>query len=112
MGLWVAILYLVVQQLESNILVPIIMANKVRLHPITLLFFLLMMAQFLGIFGALIATPLAAVIKVLYMELYYHRIHGTLPEEEVNDPVRMKILNRFAKKSQVGNPPGPAASAD
>jgi predicted PurR-regulated permease PerM len=112
MGLWVAILYLVVQQLESNILVPIIMANKVRLHPITLLFFLLMMAQFLGIFGALIATPLAAVIKVLYMELYYHRIHGTLPDEEVNDPVRMKILNRFAKKSQVGNPPGPAASAD
>jgi hypothetical protein len=78
---------------------------------VTLLFFLLMMAQFLGIFGALIATPLAAVIKVLYMELYYHRIHGTLPDEEADDPVRMKILERFAKKTNLDNPPGPPAPA-
>jgi predicted PurR-regulated permease PerM len=110
-AVWVLGLFLVVQQLESNILVPIVMANKVRLHPVTLLFFLLMMAQFLGIFGALIATPLAAVIKVLYMELYYHRIHGTLPDEEADDPVRMKILERFAKKTNLDNPPGPPAPA-
>lgn len=107
-ALWVAILYLVIQQIESNILVPIVMANKVRLHPITLLFFLLMMASFLGIFGAIIATPLAAVIKVIYMERYYHRLHGNLPDEEVDDPVRIKILERFAKKAHLDHPPGPA----
>jgi predicted PurR-regulated permease PerM len=111
-ALWVAGLYFLIQQLESNILVPLVMANKVRLHPITLLFFLLMMASFLGIFGALIATPLAAVIKVLYMELYYHRLHGTLPDDEVDDPVRMKILERFAKKAHLDHPPGPAGSAE
>lgn len=72
----------IIQQLESTLLVPVIMSNRVRLHPITLLFFLLAMAQLLGIFGALIATPVAAVVKVLYVELYYRRIHGNLPGEE------------------------------
>lgn len=102
----------VIQQMESNLLVPWIMSNKVRLHPITLLFFLLAMAQLLGLFGALIATPLAAVLKVLYMELYYRRLHGKLPEEEVADPIRVKIMRRFARRARAEdapNPPAPAA---
>lgn len=99
-SVYVLILYTVIQQLESNILVPVIMSNKVRLHPITLLFFLLMMAEFLGVFGALIATPLAAVLKVLYVELYYRRVHGSLPPEEMNDPMRIKRRMRLARKAQ------------
>jgi predicted PurR-regulated permease PerM len=110
-ALWVLGLYTFIQQLESNILVPWIMSNKVRLHPVTLLFFLLGMAEFLGVFGALIATPLAAVLKVLYMELYYRRIHGTLPQDEAEDPIRMKILHRFAKRAQIGEPPGPPVAS-
>ncbi len=102
----------VIQQLEGSVLVPLIMSNKVRLHPITLLFFLLAMAQLLGIFGALIATPLAAVLKVLYMELYYRRIHGTLPEDEAEDPIRLKILHRFANRTQLGDPPGPPSTTE
>jgi len=101
-----------IQQLEGSLLVPWIMSNKVRLHPITLLFFLLAMAQLLGIFGALIATPLAAVLKVLYMELYYRRIHGTLPEDEAEDPIRLKVLQRFAKRTGIGEPPGPPAARE
>lgn len=108
LGLYVVILYVVVQQLESNILVPVIMANKVRLHPITLLFFLLVMTEFLGIFGALIATPAAAVLKVLYLELYYRRLHGDIPAEEKDDPIRERWLRKFARRAKVGEPPGPA----
>jgi predicted PurR-regulated permease PerM len=99
-AVWVLVMYTVMQQIESNILVPVIMSNKVQLHPVTLLFFLLMMAQFLGIFGALIATPLAAVLKVLYLELYYRRLHGSLPPEEANDPVRQKIKRRRIRKAK------------
>lgn len=99
-AVYVLALYTVMQQIESNILVPVIMSNKVRLHPITLLFFLLMMAEFLGVFGALIATPLAAVVKVLYVELYYRRLHGTIPPEEMNDPMRLKRKMRLARKAQ------------
>jgi putative permease len=98
-ALYVLILYTAIQQLESNLLVPFIMSNKVRLHPVTLLCFLLVMAEFLGIFGALIATPLAAVLKVLYMELYYRRLHGTLPPEEANDPTRLKLKRKRARKA-------------
>lgn len=98
-ALYVLALYTVIQQIESNLLVPFIMSNKVRLHPVTLLCFLLVMAEFLGVFGALIATPLAAVLKVLYMELYYRRLHGSLPPEEANDPTRLKLKRRRAKKA-------------
>ncbi|HEY3266698.1 MAG TPA: AI-2E family transporter [Armatimonadota bacterium] len=103
-ALWVLVLYLAIQQVESNVLVPWIMSNKVSLHPITLLFFLLAMTELLGIFGAIIATPLAAVIKVLYMELYYRRLHGSLPEEEARDPIRIKVLQRFPRrKAEAGS---------
>jgi predicted PurR-regulated permease PerM len=104
-AVYVLILYTVIQQVESNILVPLIMSNKVRLHPVTLLFFLLMMAEFLGVFGALIATPLAAVIKVLYVELYYRRLHGTLPPEELNDPLRLKRKKLLARKAREDTAP-------
>ena len=98
-ALYVLGLYTVIQQLEGNLLVPFIMSNKVRLHPVTLLCFLLVMAEFLGVFGALIATPLAAILKVLYMELYYRRLHGKLPPEEANDPTRLKLKRKRARKA-------------
>ncbi|HEY3414235.1 MAG TPA: AI-2E family transporter [Armatimonadota bacterium] len=98
-ALYILGLYVVIQQIESNVLVPVVMSNKVRLHPVTLLCFLLVMAEFLGVFGALIATPLAATLKVLYMELYYRRLHGALPPEEANDPTRLKLKRRRARKA-------------
>lgn len=98
LALWVIILYTAVQQLESAVLMPLVMSNKVRLHPITLLFFLLVMTEYLGIFGAIIATPVAAILKVLYLELYYRRVHGDIPPEEKDDPVRKRVIRPRTKK--------------
>jgi len=98
LSVWVIVLYTAMQQLESAILMPLVMSNKVRLHPITLLFFLLVMTEYLGIFGAIIATPVAAILKVLYLELYYRRVHGDIPPEEKDDPVRKKVIRLRRKK--------------
>lgn len=98
LALWVIVLYTAMQQMESAILMPLVMSNKVRLHPITLLFFLLVMTEYLGIFGAIIATPVAAILKVLYLELYYRRVHGDIPPEEKDDPVRKRVIRLRRKK--------------
>ena len=74
-----------------------VMSNKVQLHPISLLFALMAMTELLGLFGALIATPTAALIKVLYQELYYRRLHGAAPVEE--ETPRRRLGSKRRKKA-------------
>jgi len=68
-ALWVLVLFLVVQQLEQQILVPRIMAAALKLHPVSVLFFVVALGGVLGPLGILLATPLAAAIKVANREL-------------------------------------------
>jgi predicted PurR-regulated permease PerM len=52
-----------VQQTESNLLEPIVMARAVKLHPVVILFALTAGAILGGILGAFLAVPIAAVIS-------------------------------------------------
>jgi putative permease len=69
-ALWVALLYLVVQQIENNLLVPRIMASTLNLHSVSVLFFVIAMGALMGPVGILLATPLCVTVKVLYEEVY------------------------------------------
>lgn len=69
-AVYVAIFYLVVQQLEGNILTPIVQQKTVSLPPAITLAAVLAMGAIFGILGALVATPLAAVIMALIKMLY------------------------------------------
>jgi predicted PurR-regulated permease PerM len=59
LALWVTILYLVLQQVEGNVLVPYIMNKAVGLSPIIMIFAMLVGSQYLGILGLVISIPLA-----------------------------------------------------
>ncbi len=61
----VALFYLVQQQLESNLLVPKLMERQVGLSAIGVLVALLLGASLLGIPGAILAVPTAAIGKVI-----------------------------------------------
>jgi predicted PurR-regulated permease PerM len=69
LALVVAGLYLAQQQLEANILVPKLMERQVGLHPVTIMIALLLGGALLGIPGAILAIPTAAIIQVLFEEL-------------------------------------------
>jgi predicted PurR-regulated permease PerM len=60
------------QLMEGNVLTPNIVGNKVRLHPVWLLFALIASGYLLGFTGLLISVPLAAVTGVLVR----HAIHS------------------------------------
>lgn len=59
------IVFVIVQQIESGILSPKIVGDSVGLHPILVIFSLLVGGEFFGVWGMLFAIPVVATIKVL-----------------------------------------------
>lgn len=79
-ALWVALLYLIVQQLEGNVISPIIQHHAVELPPALLLFSLVAAGLVFGILGVLLAEPLTAVLFVLVKRLYVREtLHTATP---------------------------------
>lgn len=70
MAVKVALVILVVQQLEGNVISPKLMGNSVRLHPIWIVFALLAGGELAGVWGMLLAVPFAAVLKVILRHIY------------------------------------------
>ena len=81
LALAVAILYLVVQQLEGNILVPKVMERAVGLHPLLVMFSVLAGGVLYGVLGIVIAVPLVAALQVLFMRIFLPWLIAQLEEE-------------------------------
>lgn len=64
-GFMSLIVYLIVQQLENNVLVPRIMAKAVGLNPIFVMVSILIGGKIYGLMGVLLAVPIAAIISVV-----------------------------------------------
>ena len=67
--LFVVIFFVVQQQFENHVLVPKVMSRQVGVSAVTVIVSLLIGARLLGILGALLAVPTAAIIQVLIMEV-------------------------------------------
>ena len=100
-ALWVAVLFLVVQQLENNVLVPMIMARNLNLHPVSILFFVLALGAFVGVLGALLAVPAAIIVKVCYEEFYAKK---RAPKQEALDAAVDQILRAGTRPGRSTNP--------
>jgi predicted PurR-regulated permease PerM len=68
-----ALFLLAQQQLESHLLVPRIMARQVGVSPVVVIVALLIGGSLLGIMGAILAVPSAAIIQVVVDELLDER---------------------------------------
>lgn len=69
-ALIVAIFFLILQQLEGNIIVPQVMKKAVGVHPMLVLLAALIGAALLGFVGVLIAVPVTAAASVIVGSLY------------------------------------------
>ncbi len=67
--LFVIIFFFLQQQLENHILVPKIMSHQVGVSPVTVIVALLIGGSLLGIVGAILAVPTAAILQVVAAEL-------------------------------------------
>jgi predicted PurR-regulated permease PerM len=68
----VSVVYVIVNQIEGNLILPLIMAQRVELHPAVVAIGVLMMASLFGVIGVVIAVPLLSagiiLIQVLWVE--------------------------------------------
>jgi predicted PurR-regulated permease PerM len=69
---WVIVL-LLYQQFENHLIQPIIYGRTVQLHPLLVIVAILTGGTLLGVLGALLAIPAAAVIQILVKDWWQHR---------------------------------------
>lgn len=69
LGLVVAGMYLVIQQLENHLIVPQVMKRAVGLNPLVVILAIAIGSRILGFAGALLAVPLAVVIQIIAAEI-------------------------------------------
>jgi predicted PurR-regulated permease PerM len=94
----VLLVYIVVyQQAEGSLLQPIVYSRAVHLNGLVILIALLVGGQLLGIPGALLAIPVAEIIRILITELRDYR----------RTPKETKDANEPAVAST--SPPAPSA---
>ncbi|HZQ90054.1 MAG TPA: AI-2E family transporter [Gaiellaceae bacterium] len=81
-AIWVALLYLAIQQLEGHVIVPNVMGRTLRLHPLLVIFGLLAGGEIYGFPGILVALPLLAAGRAAW-EFFAERLElQKWPERE------------------------------
>lgn len=70
LGIAVLIVYLVVQQIESNVVVPMVMSRVVKLHPALIAVGVVIVSQLFGLVGLIVAVPLISAAVILAEELW------------------------------------------
>lgn len=69
-AVYMVLALIAIQQLEGNIITPRLIGERVGLHPLLMVFALLAGGKLMGVWGLLIAVPLAAALKILGAYLY------------------------------------------
>lgn len=82
-AIWVAIAFLIIQQIDNHIISPMVLRVAVRLGPATIILALLAGGSIGGLFGVLIAVPLTAVVKIIGGHLWRTRVLGESWDEVV-----------------------------
>lgn len=64
-AIWAVVVAVVVQQIDNNFVSPSVLRATVRLHPAVTLLVLVLAGALAGVWGVIIAVPLAASIRIL-----------------------------------------------
>ena len=73
-ALWVCIFFLVMNEIVGDFIMPRLRSSSMNLHPVTIMFFLLVMGAAFGFIGVLLSIPMAAYLKSMYEEFYLNRL--------------------------------------
>jgi predicted PurR-regulated permease PerM len=82
MVLLVAGVNLVVQVLEGNVISPQVVGRKLHMHPLLIIFVLLVGGELAGIVGLILAVPFYAVLKVVYQHIRIYFLNRRSIEQE------------------------------
>jgi predicted PurR-regulated permease PerM len=92
LALWTALAFAAIQQIENLFLVPRISGNAVRFHPALVMVIVLMGSQLAGLWGLLVAVPVAAMIRDVYAYLYLRTTERGATPEMALETLRARTL--------------------
>ena len=73
LAIWVCVITLVAQQVESNLVTPNIMGRSLDIHPLTVISLVLAAGNIAGFIAIIVAIPTYAVLKVIVVNIYEER---------------------------------------
>jgi predicted PurR-regulated permease PerM len=89
------VVYILVQQLESNVTIPMIMANRTRMHPAMIAIGVVVVGQLFGFIGLFVAVPILSLLVIGVEEFWVKPIEDAeverrrgaieLPSDELGD---------------------------
>ncbi len=75
-ALAVLIVYVLVQQIESNVIVPLVMARTTRLHPALIAIGVVVVGNLFGVVGLFVAVPIISMVVILTEEIWVREIEA------------------------------------
>jgi len=102
-ALYVLILFVLVQLIESNVVTPLIERRTVELPPVLTIAAQLALTILVGAVGLILATPILAVVMVLVQTLYIQDVLGDkdVEVEEKNDVKEVSGGKVFEKNADL-----------
>lgn len=85
-AIWIAPVYVVAEAIEGYVLIPKILGDSLGLHPVVILLAVFVGGSALGLFGFLIAVPLAATLIILFREFVMPALEEFAEEDSHVDP--------------------------
>lgn len=95
--LWVVLAYMAIQALENNVILPLIMARSMKLHPVAVLFSMLLCVAAFGVLGVLVAAPLVAIVDILHDELYRKHFLPTVTDADLDRLARKALHEKLSE---------------
>ena len=75
-ALAVLIVYVLVQQIESNVIIPLVMSRTTRLHPALIAIGVVVVGNLFGIVGLFVAVPIISAVVILTEEIWVREIEA------------------------------------
>lgn len=95
---WVLLAYLAVQALEGNVILPLVMSQGMALHPVAVIFSMLLSVALFGVLGVLIAAPMVAILGIVHEEIYRKRFLPTTTDKDLDHLARVSLLEKRTAK--------------
>jgi predicted PurR-regulated permease PerM len=93
--IWVIVAVIIIQQIESNLLIPRIMDKSVGVNPVVTILAIIAFSSLLGLPGAILAIPLAAIIQVV---ISYMVFEPPAPMSQQEGRGRVSVLRYEAQQ--------------
>jgi predicted PurR-regulated permease PerM len=75
-ALAVLAVYILVQQIEGNIIIPVVMSRTTRLHPALIAIGVVVVGRLFGVVGLFVAVPIISAVVILTEEIYVREIEA------------------------------------